>query len=195
MSILGRATDNEHEFEDEFGPCVGCGKYVEQLIDERYCSMKKIDTKYPGADTSPERLAEIADIFHKIEPRMRDVMNNPDSIFPAMRDLLAMLQERAWLDTHELCHCQLSGEVHLNEKGKSCEICDDGRKVTPINIHNALAKYANQANELRQQLHDQRWRDNYSEDWPEGQDADTVQWSKDGRWWRPIPPLPTDGGV
>lgn len=83
----------EHDFQDEFGPCIGCGKYVEQLIEERYCSMSK-ENKYPNADTSPERLAEIEKfyLFLKEKP-------NPFAAQNCMaRDLLAMLQERQETD-------------------------------------------------------------------------------------------------
>ncbi len=30
----------EHDFPGGFGACRGCGKFVEELIDERYCSGK-----------------------------------------------------------------------------------------------------------------------------------------------------------
>lgn len=38
MSDIGRKPPAEHEFAGELGACKGCGKYVEELIDERYCS-------------------------------------------------------------------------------------------------------------------------------------------------------------
>lgn len=31
----------EHEFLDDFGPCTKCGKYVEELMNKRFCTGKK----------------------------------------------------------------------------------------------------------------------------------------------------------
>lgn len=100
----------EHEFDqdDVFGVCKNCGKYVEQLIDERYCTVTaQPQTKYPGADTSKERLASVDWHFLRkykdgtAKPKMtiaewlekmRKTMPNHPAL--GMYDLLAMIEER-----------------------------------------------------------------------------------------------------
>jgi|GEM_PF-1536442 len=37
-----RSCSREHEFEGEFGVCKGCGLYVEECIDLRYCPGEKV---------------------------------------------------------------------------------------------------------------------------------------------------------
>lgn len=47
----------EHEFTGPFGACAGCGKYVEELIDERYCRgrIHKRNLPSPGCSAQVSR--------------------------------------------------------------------------------------------------------------------------------------------
>ena len=127
--------------------------------------------KYPNADTSPERLAEIERNFDHA-----NIEEWPGNTSDYVRDLLAMLQElhelKPWWET-------------------------TGEKFDELE-------------KLKQQLHDQRWRD-MAQEWP--QENQRIQFAYrfedreeggeeifnranyldgSGMWWRPIPPLPTE---
>lgn len=42
----------EHDFPDEFSACAKCGKYVEQLMNKKFCTGKKIPLP-PEKKTNP----------------------------------------------------------------------------------------------------------------------------------------------
>lgn len=121
------------------------------------------ENKYPNADTSSERLAEITETWaeHQKKPSHVWEFDGAD----ITRDLLAMLQERAvWAKDYE-----------------------DGIK------------------DLRQELHELRWRKLSEEappksvnlwdvdDYPDSAKFIISREDDNGvEWWRPIPPLPKE---
>lgn len=163
--------------------------------------------KYPNADTSPERLAEI-ETNHRTPGG--EMAFSPKSY--EIRDLLAMLQERSQLQC--LSCFELKGNIYCKEcVQKAMSLSDD---------------WAKELIELRQQLHDQRWR-RVDEEIPYNELIELVVRSKcrlplgeefhefdeiflgkrrkddlfhgpqgmtidliKAIWWRPIPPLPPE---
>lgn len=47
---------------------------------------------------------------------------------------------------HEICHCELSGDLHLIECGRGCELCTGGSAFTPKNVQEALRFLNDRAN-------------------------------------------------
>ncbi|HMD81347.1 MAG TPA: hypothetical protein VKE92_08580, partial [Anaerolineales bacterium] len=88
--------------------------------------------KYPNADTSPERLAEIKGHLANC------AFAEPDA-HESIRDLLAMLQERQSTINYDR---QI---LHATED----RLCDVRQQLTEAVAHKTA---------LVQQLHDQRWR-------------------------------------
>jgi len=121
--------------------------------------MFRTNSKYPNADTSPERLTELQTAYAKAVTLCSD-----EEIFlqgDIVRDLLAMLEE----------HTQ-------------------AQNVSVINSAEGIQALQDELMELRQQLHDQRWR--RLVDCEEEFDANAVQWSSCHNYWRPILPLPKE---
>lgn len=203
----------EHEFDqdDVFGICKNCGKYVEQLMEERYCTMER-ETKYPGADTSAARLNDIISSslvrgVQTVLPQIPRVQFGPgiNSAMLMLYDLLAMIEER----DRQISADRRAYQNYIDETSR--------RRDEEIN----------RAEGFRQQLHDQRWRQFSEEEPPFDQllqvqydndietaehrirrkpsklnlqrdvaviweDAEGDYYYRNPKWWRPIPPLPTD---
>lgn len=130
-----------------------------------------IKNKYPNADTSPERLAEIEQKF-KLPPHQ-----SPDLPWVMIRDLLAMLQERGPSDAELVDQIQAMHE-DLNALRQQLH---DQRWRRLSDEEPALAEVINI------KIND---RD------PEELAYQTIVFGVDDvefDWWRPITPLPNAG--
>lgn len=176
-------------------------------------------SKYPNADTSPERLAYIEDCFVTYPNAVAwDEERVTKQTIPFMfRDLLAMLQERADYK-QEYTKCVEAASVFQSGGELSYLMEFLGQSTTLDGPRFAAAEIAR----LKQQLHDQRWRRFPQETPVIGQPVqiafmhndvmvsytgylfsvyeEQFEWRlcSDGRacatpdWWRPIPPLPKE---
>lgn len=159
-------------------------------------------SKYPNADTSPERLAEIKGHLENY------AFAEPDA-HESIRDLLAMLQE-----------CDIANADSANARMQ----LESELRIVKSNYESAMRSVAaalDLKNKYYEQLHDQRWRRFSANAQPEinqpvefiGADPEVVipvRRFPDGSyvisgsdgldcirphgddWWRPIPPLPTE---
>ena len=50
---------------------------------------------------------------------------------------LEVLEPSTFAD-FSLCHCAITGDIHLIKLGEGCELCEGGEQVTPANVTKAL---------------------------------------------------------